>query len=113
MKTTAQISGYHAHIYFDADTLPETEKLALKADAELPVKVGRIHQGKTGPHPRWSCQLYFEADAANTVIPWLAHNRGDLTIFLHMLSGDDYLDHTQYTFWMGEILELNLDFLTP
>ena len=61
-----------------------------------------------GPHPRWSCQLGFAADAFDQVIPWLMLNRQGLTIFTHAETGDHLADHRDHALWMGELLDLDL-----
>jgi len=61
-----------------------------------------------GPHPMWSCQLAFEREVYDQIIPWLANNRLGLTVFIHAVTGDDVKDHTDYTCWLGTPVELNM-----
>ena len=51
------ITGYHAHVYFDAAERERAQHLCESARAALGVIVGRMHDGPVGPHPRGSCQL--------------------------------------------------------
>ena len=108
-KIIPEISGYHAHVYFDADTLALASALCRAADNKFDLSLGRIHQKTVGPHPCWSCQLAFTPDLLGEVLPWLALNRQGLTIFIHPNTGDDYKDHSEYAVWMGKILPLKLD----
>lgn len=107
--TDANITGYHAHVYFDQGTVDEARALRERVSQEFDYAVGRFHEKNVGPHPRWSFQIAFEASEFATIVPWLAVNRGHLTVFVHGLSGDDIYDHTQLVFWLGESLELDLD----
>lgn len=102
------IDYYHAHVYFDATSVEAAEKLCHKAGEKFAVTVGRFHHKPVGPHPCWSCQLAFAPELFGQVLPWLALNRGGLTIFTHPNTGDDYKDHAEHAIWMGEIKPLNL-----
>ena len=99
---------YHAHVYFDAATAVHARTLHTAAAEDLNVKVGRFHEKLVGPHPCWSFQVAFEAEAFGTVIGWLDKRRKGLTIFVHGRTGDDYADHTDFAYWLGEPRELNL-----
>ncbi len=103
------IQGYHAHVYFDAQTLPTATAVVAAAGAELPVQVGRIHEKPVGPHSRWSCQLAFERDDFHQIIAWLMSNRKGLTIFIHPLTGDELVDHRDHALWMGSVEPLKLE----
>ncbi len=104
----AIIKGYHAHVYFDADTIELAKELCREVNAVFDVSVGRMHEKYVGPHPRWSCQLSLMVDDFPTVIPWLALNRDGLTIFTHPDTGEHLEDHRDRAIWMGEMLELDL-----
>lgn len=111
------ISDFHAHIYFDQDTVDQANKLCHQAGQEFavtdpPLKVGRMHRKPVGPHPCWSCQLAFVPELFGDVIPWLALHRQGLTVFIHPQTGDDLKDHTDHAIWMGTIEPLNLDALS-
>ena len=67
--------SYHAHVYFDEVTLEAARALCTSAGEQFRVSVGRVHQTSVGPHPRWSCQLAFEAAQFDELIPWLDSNR--------------------------------------
>ncbi|WP_170763940.1 DOPA 4,5-dioxygenase family protein [Ruegeria lacuscaerulensis] len=103
-----EITGYHAHVYFDADTQDIAQQVCEEAARRFAVQMGRMHTRNVGPHPRWSCQLGFAPDAFDHVIPWLMLNRQGLTVFSHPETGDHLKDHRDRTIWMGEMLELDL-----
>jgi DOPA 4,5-dioxygenase len=108
MKDTDSISGWHAHIYFDAGTKPAAEALCALASERFGVTVGRIHDNPVGPHPMGSCQLTVPVGSFAGIIPWLVLNRGDLTVFAHAETGDHLADHTRHVLWIGESLPLDL-----
>lgn len=101
-------ASYHAHVYFDADTLGQARALVAEAGERLGVQLGRVHEKLVGPHPRWSCQLAFSSAQFDTVVPWLDAHRGGLDVFVHGLSGDDLADHTTHAYWLGRAWPLNL-----
>lgn len=70
--------------------------------------MGRVHKKRIGPHPCWSCQLTFDCQQFDSLIPWLDSKREELTVFVHPLTGDDLEDHTTYAAWLGEEVMLNL-----
>jgi DOPA 4,5-dioxygenase len=102
------ISGYHAHVYFDAATRERAEHLCEAAGREFSLTVGRMHDKPVGPHPRGSCQLAFDKDEFAKVMPWLIENRRGLTVFAHALTGDALKDHTDHVLWLGPSEPLNL-----
>ncbi|HSH89053.1 MAG TPA: DOPA 4,5-dioxygenase family protein [Ramlibacter sp.] len=103
--------AHHAHLYFDADTVAQARALAERAGRELHVQVGRVHEKEVGPHPRWSCQLAFDASEFDKVIEWLEANRNGLDVFVHGLTGDDIADHTTHAYWLGKEWPLKMEAL--
>ena len=108
MKETGSITGWHAHIYFDAATKSAATALCEAAADRFGVTMGRMHDKPVGPHPMGSCQLSVPPDTFAEVIPWLALNRGELTVFAHAESGDHLADHTRHVLWLGESMPLDL-----
>lgn len=100
--------AYHAHVYFDAETLAFATALCQQAGKQFNLRVGRIHQRLVGPHKKWSCQITFGTRDFDTFIPWLDKNRDDLSVLIHALSGNDLEDHTIYAYWLGEPVDLDL-----
>jgi DOPA 4,5-dioxygenase len=105
------ISEFHAHVYFDADTVEQARALCEAARDRFGVAMGRMHERPVGPHPMWSCQLSLAPESFGAVIPWLALNRDGLVVFVHPNTGDDIPDHTDRAMWMGAVMALNLDAL--
>jgi DOPA 4,5-dioxygenase len=105
------ITGYHAHVYYDAGSKAAAAELRDAIEARFDVRLGRWHDRPVGPHPSWSYQIAFAPALFAEIVPWLALNRGDLTIFLHPETGNVVPDHRDHALWLGDKAELNLDAL--
>lgn len=101
--------AYHAHIYFDAETAEFAKELRDTIADKFGLKVGRFHETLVGPHLRWSFQVVFGDKDFNTFVPWLDHQRRDLSVLVHGLSGNNLKDHTDHAYWLGEEVRLNLN----
>ena len=107
-----QIQGFHAHVYYGADTVDAARTLCEEAAKRFELKLGRMHNQPVGPHPDWSCQLAFRPPVFGEIIPWLAINRGNLVVFIHPVTGNDLVDHRDRAMWMGAVRPLNLSVLS-
>ncbi|PJE35893.1 4,5-dioxygenase [Pseudooceanicola lipolyticus] len=103
------ITGFHAHLYYDADSLGTARAVRDAAGEALPVEVGRLHEKPVGPHPMWSCQLAFGRDDFAEVVTWLALHRRGLTVFVHPETGQALQDHRDHALWMGSMPALKLE----
>jgi DOPA 4,5-dioxygenase len=108
MRTMRVIENYHAHVYYGAETRDRARALCEAAGKKFDVKVGRMHDGPVGPHPRGSCQLTISREQLSEVVPWLVLNRKGLTIFAHAQTGNALKDHTDHVIWLGPSEQLNL-----
>ena len=104
--------AYHAHVYYEKETLIFASSLCKKAGDLFNLKVGRVHEKLVGPHPRWSCQITFGSKDFEEFVPWLDSNREGLTVLIHALSGNDIEDHTIYAYWLGDSVALDLSFFS-
>ncbi len=105
------ITGFHAHVYYDAATKEKAARLRAALEARFEARYGRWHDRPVGPHPRWSYQIAFAPALFGEIIPWLALNRDGLVIFVHPNTGQDLTDHAQRAIWLGETVELDLSAL--
>jgi DOPA 4,5-dioxygenase len=108
MQDPARITGYHAHVYFDAESRGRARALCEAAAARFGVVMGRMHERPVGPHPMWSCQLAATPMQFAELLPWLALNRDGLIVFAHPETGDDLADHRDHAIWLGTGLRLDL-----
>jgi len=100
--------AYHAHVYFEQQTLAFASALCIEAGERFGVRIGAVHQALVGPHPKWSCQITFTEKHFEQLVMWLDENRKELTVFIHPITGDDLADHSVYATWLGDSVELNL-----
>jgi DOPA 4,5-dioxygenase len=107
---TSIITGWHAHVYFDAASRDAAWAMRETVQAELAgrVQIGRFHEKPVGPHPMWSFQVAFDADAFAGVVGWLALNHGALDVFVHPNTDDELRDHRDCAIWLGKSYTLNL-----
>ncbi len=99
---------YHAHVYFDQQTIVFAAALCKQAGRRFNVHIGRVHEKLVGPHPKWSCQIKFTANEFDDLVPWLDQQRGGLSVLVHADTGNDLDDHTIHAYWLGDSVQLNL-----
>lgn len=109
------ITGWHAHVYFDAASRDRAWAMRETVQAVLAehVRIGRFHEKPVGPHPMWSFQIAFDASEFAEVVGWLALNHGALDVFVHPNTDDELRDHRDCAIWLGHSHTLNLDALQP
>lgn len=104
----SEIQGFHAHVYFDADTIDVAREVCTECRDRFGVEMGRVHEKPVGPHPDWSCQLAFGPEQFGEVMSWLTLNRRGLVVFTHPETGNALVDHRDRAIWMGDIRPLDL-----
>jgi aromatic ring-cleaving dioxygenase len=109
MSGTPEVHGYHAHVYYDASTLPIATQLREQLAANFPIEIGRFSGEQVGPHPVPQFQVIFRTEEFQTVVPWLMLHRQGLDILVHPLTDDMVDDHTVYALWLGTPIALKLD----
>ncbi len=110
-QETSEITGFHAHVYFDTATRDAAALVREELGAKFEVRLGRWHDQPIGPHPKSMYQVAFLPNQFDKVVPWLMLNHQGLDILIHPETGDDVKDHTDHALWLGEKLELNIEFL--
>ena len=103
------IQGYHAHIYYDAETRPIAERLREAIGNRFGVELGRWRDEPVGPHPVPMYQAAFPAAEFPRIVPWLMLNRGALSVLVHPQTEDAYDDHTIHALWLGAPLPLRVE----
>lgn len=112
MTDPAAITGYHAHVYYtDADSRARAAVLREAIAERFEVKLGRWRDEPVGPHPTPMYQVAFATDLFPSIVPWLMLNRDGLVILVHPVTGDDVVDHRDFSLWLGEVLPLDIAFL--
>jgi DOPA 4,5-dioxygenase len=103
---------YHAHIYFSAEEREAAEALRIHLEDDPSVIfVGRMTEGKDGPHPIPQYELHFRKRSVEGVRAMILAS--GLRALMHPLTRDDLADHTTHAEWFGEPLDLDLTTLDP
>jgi aromatic ring-cleaving dioxygenase len=111
--TPIEVSGYHAHVYYNTETKPTAERLAEAIGKKFAVKFGGFRDGPVGPHPIANLQIIFTTAEFQNVVPWLMLNRAGLDVLVHPLTDDSVDDHSIYALWLGTPVPLRLETLRP
>lgn len=110
MQDTDIITGYHAHVYFKADSASEQQAWSLREAAQdrfarkvqdKDIYIGTFHKKPVGPHTLPMFMIAFKPDDFLTVMQWLQLNAVGLDILIHPETGDDLKDHRDHPFWFG------------
>ena len=63
LRDPGEISGYHAHLYYDAGTRPLAAAIRQEISNRFPdVLLGRWHDRPVGPHPENMYQVAFSIE---------------------------------------------------
>jgi aromatic ring-cleaving dioxygenase len=111
MRETTEISGHHAHVYFEAATRALAVAVREEISQRFTVELGRIHDRPVGPHPLPMYQVAFAPDEFAKLVPWLMLNRRGLSVLVHPCTGDDVADHETHPLWLGAPLPLDIEVL--
>ena len=103
--------GYHAHVYYDAETKDKAAKLRDALKAKFKVEGGSLSDEPRGPHPISQFNVIFETPEFQAVVPWLMLNRDGLDILVHPLTDSSLNDHTDFAMWLGTPVELKTEIL--
>ena len=104
-----KLDGYHAHVYYDAETRPRAERLRETIANTLAVEVRELSDEPRGPHPVPQFRFTFTAAQFENVVPWLMLNREGLDVLVHPLTDNSYDDHSRYAVWLGSPVALKLN----
>ena len=103
------IKAFHFHIYFDFSEVALANSMADELRNVDYLEVGRVWDKPVGPHPIGSCQVLVKNEDFYKTMEWFLTNRKGFSIFVHPVTGDDLLDHSDYAMWIGDSYKLNLD----
>ena len=106
------ITGWHAHVYFDAASRAAAVRLREGIAQAFPDAVlGRWHEGPVGPHPQAMYQVAFGTALFPALVPFLALNREGLAVLVHPETGRQKADHLHHAMWMRAVLALDASVL--
>ncbi|MBA5761582.1 DOPA 4,5-dioxygenase family protein [Vibrio sp. 404] len=104
---------YHAHFYFNQHSSEFAAEIREQIHRVLALYVGRFNQRLVGPHTMWSFEIDFDAEQFSQLLEWLETHRNGHSVLIHAVTGNDYLDHTEYVYWLGDPVELDLRGFLP
>ncbi len=105
------IKNFHAHVYFDPETREAAARVRDALAERFDVELGRWHDKPIGPHPKSMYQVKFAPGEFGNLVPWLMLHHEGLDVLIHPSTDDDIGDHTHRALWLGERLDLNIEFL--
>jgi DOPA 4,5-dioxygenase len=108
-----EIKGYHAHVYYNADTKKSAEGLRDTIMSKFSVKPGAFSDAPIGPHPISQFNVMFRIEEFQNIVPWLMLNHEDLDVLIHLLTDSSYDDHSKNALWIGTPVPMRLDILRP
>ena len=109
----SEIRGFHAHVYYDADSKSKAAQLREALLARFKTEPGAFSDEPIGPHPIPQFNVIFETSEFQNVVPWLMLNRDGLDVLVHPLTESSYDDHSKNALWLGTPVPMRLDVLRP
>ena len=82
----AEIKGYHAHVYYNADTRKVAEVLRETIIRKFSVESSASSDEPRGPHPISQFNVIFQTEEFQKIVPWLMLNREGLDVLIHPLA---------------------------
>jgi DOPA 4,5-dioxygenase len=108
-----ELKGYHAHVYYDAETKPKAAQLQATILGKFTCEPGAFSDAPIGPHPISQFNITFEIPEFQNIVPWLMLNRDGLDVLIHPLTESSYDDHSKNAMWLGTPVPMRLDILRP
>jgi aromatic ring-cleaving dioxygenase len=108
-----EIRGYHAHVYYDAQTKPAAARLRETIISKFAVEPRDLSDAPRGPHPISQFNVVFKVEQFQELVPWLMLNRAGLDVLVHPLTESSYDDHSKNALWLGTPVPMKLDVLRP
>ena len=108
-----ELKGYHAHVYYDAETKPAAAQLRATLIEKFVVEPGAFSDAPIGPHPISQFNVTFETPEFQNIVPWLMLNHDGLDVLVHPLTESSYDDHSKNALWIGTPVPMRLDILRP
>jgi DOPA 4,5-dioxygenase len=108
-----EVKGYHAHVYYNAETRKIAEALRNTIIENFDVKPGAFSDDPIGPHPISQFNIIFKTAEFQQIVPWLMLNHEGLDVLIHPLTESSYNDHSKNALWIGTPVPMRLDILRP
>jgi DOPA 4,5-dioxygenase len=109
MAIVADITDFHAHVYFDAETRETAERVRDALVRRFDVRPGALVGRPVGPHTKGMFQVTIAPEQFATVVPWLMLHRDGLSVLVHPTTDDVVADHETNPLWMGEVIPIDIE----
>ncbi|OTG87470.1 hypothetical protein B9T31_02910 [Acinetobacter sp. ANC 4558] len=103
------IVAYHSHIYFTAETRHIAEQLNEELQDLFKIWDYRWLDASNGLHPTPMFRFAILKEDFSRYVEWILTRRQGLNVLVHAITGNDYIDHSYLTLWLGEQLQLGLE----
>ncbi|RZZ83033.1 DOPA 4,5-dioxygenase family protein [Pseudoxanthomonas winnipegensis] len=103
-----EIVAYHSHIYFTAETRHIAERLNEELQDQFKIWDYRWLDAANGLHPQPMFRFAILKEDFQRYVEWIVRVREGLTVLVHPITGDDFVDHTYLAIWIGGRLELGV-----
>eukprot|EP01130_Rhizamoeba_saxonica_P002719 TRINITY_DN12480_c0_g1_i1.p1 TRINITY_DN12480_c0_g1~~TRINITY_DN12480_c0_g1_i1.p1 ORF type:complete len:127 (+),score=25.40 TRINITY_DN12480_c0_g1_i1:1-381(+) len=114
-----QPNSHDVHFYFTQETHQSAMTVRTNLKTEFPILTFyQPSDGPLGPHPipMWEADFKRcdgDLEIVQQVVDWLKENRNGHSVLVHPHTGDgDLADHSRNALWLGEPVELRVEFLT-
>ena len=103
--------NYDIHVYWRNDEERNEAILLNKVLLENKVQCFAFVEKPIGPHPLPMFEAHISSERLTEISALLTNSRKECSILIHEKTGDHVYDHTKGARFLGEPLELNIEFL--
>lgn len=104
-----EIVAWHSHIYFDEHTRHIAERLNEELQDRFKIWDYRWLDQTNGLHPTPMFRFAILKEDFERYVYWILEARQGLSVLLHAITENVYIDHSYLTLWFGQQLTLGLD----
>ena len=103
------IQGFHAHVYYVAETRESASRLRERVLAELGgrARISPLVDRPVGPHPVPMFEIDFAPGMLEPVLTVLMLHRQGHSVLVHPMTGDELRDHQEHCLWLGDRVPLD------
>lgn len=104
-----EIVAWHSHIYFTEQTRPVAERLNEALQDRFKIWDYRWLDYANGLHPTPMFRFALLKEDFERYVYWILEAREGLSVLLHAITENVYIDHSYLTLWFGKQLDLGLE----
>lgn len=101
---------YHVHVYYETPSEKAWALYLRSSIRKLGGTIGKPHDIAVGPHPKPMFTASYDDSIKEVIESMLTDQRNNLSILIHESINDDLRDHTEGARWLGNPLQLNLQY---